>query len=121
MGDMKFQKQVEQIAQQITDGVLIEQEDLGAFDRDYELGDMMDGWDYIQYAYDFRYLVDSYGEVIEARVMVAGGGPDIWLHMWPDGTGEVVGKWWGDSARASIHSDPMGIFDAVETYRACVA
>lgn len=120
MGDMQFQKEVEQIAEMVTNGQIIADEHLGQFDREYELGEMMDGWDFIQDCYDFRYLISSHGEIIEARVQVAGGGPDIWLHMWPDGSGEVVGKWWGDSARATIYSDPMGVFDAAETLRGCL-
>ena len=51
--------------------------------------------------------------------MVAFGGPNIWVHLWHDGTGEVKGYWGGDKGRASINSDAMGVFDALEEMHAC--
>lgn len=116
-----LQQHVEQIAANIINGIKIEKEDIGSYDYDYELGDTLSGWDYIQDALDFRYLVDSIGNVIEVQILVAFGGPNIWVHLNSHGVGKVVGKWYLDDAVADIGWDAMGVFDAVCELRECVA
>jgi hypothetical protein len=110
----ELQEHCDHIAKTINDGVCIASEDLEQYDQDYEEGDMLSGWDYIADVYDFRWLVDGDGDVIEAQLMVAGGGPEIWVHISEDGSGRVEGYWWGDRATAQITDDPMGVFEAAE-------
>ena len=43
--------------------------------------------------YDIRYIVDSEKKYLGAMLMVAGGGPTIWVNTW---TKEVEGYWAGD-------------------------
>ena len=43
--------------------------------------------------YDIRYIVDHEKKYLGAMLMVAGGGPTIWVNTW---TNEVEGLWWGD-------------------------
>ena len=43
--------------------------------------------------YDIRYLVDREKRYLGAMLMVAGGGPTIWVNTW---TKEVEGYWAGD-------------------------
>ena len=43
--------------------------------------------------YDIRYLVDREKRYLGAKLMVAGGGPTIWVNTW---TSEVEGSWAGD-------------------------
>ena len=43
--------------------------------------------------YDIRYIVDHENKSLGAMLMVAGGGPTIWVNTW---TNEVEGSWWGD-------------------------
>ena len=43
--------------------------------------------------YDIRYLVDSQKRYLGAELLVAGGGPTIWVNTW---TKEVEGYWGGD-------------------------
>jgi ABC-type uncharacterized transport system auxiliary subunit len=51
--------------------------------------------------------------------MVAGGGPEIWVHISEDGSGSVEGYWWGDRYTAILTDDPMGVFEAAEEYYMC--
>jgi len=113
---------VQQIADNITNGIEVTKdtiEDFEVYEYGYEIGDTISGWHYIQDAYDFRYLVDSENELLKVEILVAYGGPNIWVDIWNDGKGEVRGYWWGDNARASIYSDPMGIFEALQEIREC--
>jgi hypothetical protein len=109
----ELQEHCDHIAEIINDGVFIAPEDLGQYD-DYEEGDMLSGWHYIADVYDFRWLVDARDNVLECQLMVAGGGPEIWVHISEDGSGRVEGYWWGDRATARITDDPMDVFDAAE-------
>jgi len=49
--------------------------------------------DWMEDVYDIRYYVDSRKEYLGAELMVAGGGPTIWVNTW---TKEVEGHWGGD-------------------------
>ena len=50
-------------------------------------GDWMEG------VYDIRYIVDREKRYLGAEIMVAGGGPTIWVNTY---TKEVEGYWGGD-------------------------
>lgn len=68
-------------------------------------------FDYLQDALDFQWITSNELEFLGARVLVAFGGPNIWIDT---RRGEVEGYWWGSYAKAEIHSDPMGLNDALE-------
>ena len=75
---------------------------------------MMDGFDYISDALDFQFILSSDKTLIGARILVAFGGPNIWIDT---KRGEVEGYWGGETARASFHDDPMDVASAVsETF-----
>jgi len=67
-------------------------------------------YDYISDALDIEYIVNSKGEYMGARVLVAFGGPDIWVNT---RTLTVEGHWWGDSAYAQF-TDGIGLNDALQ-------
>ena len=67
--------------------------------------------DYLSDALDFRWIVQNNLEFIGARVLVAFGGPNIWIDTTKQ---KVEGYWWGDYVEASYHKDPMGLNDALE-------
>ena len=67
--------------------------------------------DYLSDALDFRWIVQNDLLFIGARVLVAFGGPNIWIDTT---TQKVEGYWWGDYAEASYQKDPMGLHDALE-------
>lgn len=114
MTDLK--SHVQEIAKTISEGILVTAEEAN---EDYNEGDMLNPYDYLEGALDFRYLLNSQGELIEARILVAFGGPNIWVHVDDHENIEVVGQWWGESARAYADGDPMGLFEAIKELWEC--
>ena len=72
-------------------------------------------FDYLQDALDFEYIVNNRGEYLGARVLVAFGGPNIWVNTRAH---TVEGHWWGDSAYASF-TDGLGLDDALSELWSC--
>ena len=98
---------VQHIADTLTNG----------FDED-ELnvdGEQMTAFDYLQDALDIEYIVNSKGEYLGARVLVAFGGPNIWVNT---RTNTVEGSWWADSCTAKF-TDNIGLDDALEELWNC--
>ena len=65
--------------------------------------------------YDIRYLVGSDKEYLGAMLMVAGGGPTIWVNTW---TSEVEGSWAGDRC-THYFQDNIGLDDYNEEMYNC--
>lgn len=82
----QLRRMCKDIADSITNPEEITDEDTGE-KRQQSAGDWMEG------TYDIRYYVDSSKRYLGAELMVAGGGPTIWVNTW---TKEVEGYWWGD-------------------------
>lgn len=76
----------------------------------------MDGFDYLQDASDIQYIVNRDREFIGARVLVAFGGPNIWIDTQAK---RVEGYWWGDYAEAHYSADAMDIEGALEELWNC--
>ena len=57
--------------------------------------------------YDIRYLVDREKRYLGCELMVAGGGPTIWVNTW---TKEVEGYWGGDRVTWAFQ-DNIGLDD----------
>ena len=66
--------------------------------------------DWMAETYDIRYLVDSRKEYMGAEIMVAGGGPTIWVDTWD---GDVKGYWGCDKVREHF-IDELGLDDYCE-------
>lgn len=73
-------------------------------------GEELSAFDYLQGALDIEYIVSSKKEFLGARVLVAFGGPNIWINT---RTNTVEGHWWNDSANAQF-TDSIGLNDALE-------
>ena len=99
MSDLKHH--VQEIARRLSEG--FDSADLT------DDGEEMTAFDYLQGALDIEYIVSSKGEYLGARVLVAFGGPNIWVNT---RTHTVEGHWWGDSAYASF-TDGIGLDDAL--------
>lgn len=97
---------VRQIAHTITNGFCDELN----FD-----GEEMSAFDYLQDALDIEYVVNGKRDYLGARVLVAFGGPNIWVNT---RTKTVDGYWWGESATASF-TDGIGLDDALEEIFHC--
>jgi len=78
--------------------------------------ELLSGFDYTQDALDIEYYVASDKTYLGARILVAFGGPNIWIDT---KRGEVEGYWGGETARASFHDDPMAVADAISDIFHC--
>lgn len=79
-------------------------------------GEEFGAFDYLQDALDIEYRVDSKGEYRSAKILVAFGGPNIWIDT---GAKKVIGAWWGDYAEAEYVRDEMDIDGACEELWKC--
>ena len=102
--DLKFH--VQSIAKKLT---------LGFTEDDVIDGEPMSAFDYLQDALDIEYIVNSKCEYLGARVLVAFGGPNIWVNT---RTSTVEGAWWRARAEASF-ADNIGLDDALSELWAC--
>ena len=78
-------------------------------------GEPVSAFDYLQDVLDIEYIVNGKREYLGARVLVAFGGPNIWVDT---KRGIVEGAWWGDKAIASF-TDNIGLDEALETLWSC--
>tara|TARA_R100000700_G_scaffold31076_1_gene38114 strand:- start:66 stop:401 length:336 start_codon:yes stop_codon:yes gene_type:complete len=60
--------------------------------------------------YDIRYYVDREKRYLGAEIMVAGGGPTVWVNLY---TGYVEGYWGGDKVFEPF-TDNLGLDDYCE-------
>lgn len=66
-------------------------------------------YDYLTDVLDIEYVVSSSREYLGARILVAFGGPNIWINTRNE---QVEGHWWGDSATESF-DDNLGLDDVL--------
>ena len=82
----QLRRMCKNIADGITSPEMITDEETGE-KREQSAGDWMEG------TYDIRYYVDRDKGYLGAEILVAGGGPTVWVNLY---TKEVEGYWWGD-------------------------
>ena len=73
-------------------------------------GDGDTAHDWMEDTYDIRYYVDREKRYLGAEILVAGGGPNIWVNLY---TGYVQGYWGGDRVNVPF-SDNLGLDDYCE-------
>ena len=78
-----------------------------------EDGDTAHEW--MEGTYDIRYLVDREKRFMGAEILVAGGGPTIWVDLSDD---VVKGYWWGDQESWSFQ-DNLGLNEYCEELYGC--
>ena len=71
--------------------------------------------DWMEGTYDIRYLVDREKRYLGAEIMVAGGGPTIWVDTWDQ---EVKGYWGTDRVNI-MFADNIGLDDYCEELYGC--
>ena len=59
-------------------------------------------------AYAIRYIIDGSGEYLGARLMIAGGGPTVWVDTFE---GEIQGFWGSDMC-----SFPIWDYEYIDDY-----
>ena len=104
-----LQAHVNQIAQQLSNPNQLE-----VWAEEYEQEDFS-VMDYLEGVLDIEYVVGSDGEYRGARVLVAFGGPTIWINT---RINTVEGGWWQDSARAHF-DDEIGLGETLEELFNC--
>jgi hypothetical protein len=93
--DNGLRRMVENIARQLTEG--LDQEDA----KDYaEDGEEFTAWDYLRDALDINWILNNDRTYKGARVLVAFGGPNIWIDTVNE---QVEGYWWGDKCIVSYN------------------
>jgi hypothetical protein len=103
-----LENMVDGIADRITRGVIYRPDDMLEDDEP-------SAYDWLEDALDIEYVVTSKGEYLGARVLVAFGGPNIWVNT---RTKKVEGAWWSDAYSASF-SDEIGLDDALSELWEC--
>ena len=77
------------------------------------------GYDYLEGVLDINWILNSDRTLKGARLLVAFGGPNIWIDT---SKGTVEGAWWGDSYSDSYNTDSefaRELDDALETVFSC--
>jgi len=79
--------------------------------EDYE-DNNPNGFDYLEDVLDVKWVIDSNGEYVGAELLVAFGGPNIWIHT---RNNQVKGYWWGDNDTAE-YEDNLGLNESCEEW-----
>lgn len=103
----RLRSHVQQIVHNIENGF---PDELGQDDQPFS------AFDYLQDALDFEYVVNGKKEYLGARVLVAFGGPNIWINT---RNKTVEGYWWGDKCILPYDDDAMGLDDALSELFNC--
>ena len=99
----QLRRMCKNIADSITSPEMITDEETGE-KREQSAGDWMEG------TYDIRYYINRDKSYLGAEILVAGGGPTIWVNTY---TREVEGYWGGDKVREPF-ADSLGLDDYCE-------
>jgi hypothetical protein len=101
---------------EVFDDMTFETESEAQVYLDVSQGELIDGLDYLSDVLDIEYIVNSRKEYLGAKVLVAFGGPNIWINT---RTKQVEGYWWGDKSIQSYNNDSLDLDDALETLYNC--
>lgn len=77
---------------------------------------VMSGLDYLTDVLDIEWILNNDKTYKGARVLVAFGGPNIWIDTVKR---QVEGYWWGDTAILGYDNDEMRIDSALEELYNC--
>lgn len=102
----RLQNHVDSIAKNLTKGF---GDELNSDDEPFS------AYDYLTDVLDINWLLHSDKTYKGARILVAFGGPNIWVDT---ERGIVEGYWWGDYAKASF-DDNIGLDDALNDLFNC--
>ena len=72
-------------------------------------------YDFMEGVYDIEWITFQAGSFKGARLLVAGGGPNIWVNLQ---TGTVDGYWWGDTCKVPF-ADNLGLDEYLAELHAC--
>jgi hypothetical protein len=106
------------ILNDVCDGILITEENKDEWvtdNNDLFVHGYVSEYEWIsRNVYDERYVLKSDCELIEIQLMVAGGGPSIWVHLSHNSV-EVHGYWGGDRVTVDARTQGgLGIWEHYE-------
>lgn len=101
---------VESIAKRFESGNLYEPDE-------FDDGEEPSVFDWLSNALDIEYTVDNRKELLGARILVAWGGPNIWVDTRKN---RVEGYWWNEHEYAEF-IDNVGLNDAVQELWECLS
>jgi hypothetical protein len=113
-----LQNQVNNIARDIQHGMTFEDAGMDSEEFNSEPTDLISGHDYLADALDINYVVSADAQYLGARILVAFGGPNIWIDT---ARSIVEGAWWQDSYTVSYGLDAMGLEEALRELWECRA
>lgn len=108
--DNQLKENCEYIADMLSNAdkyAAMRKEDMG---DDFDENEHTGAWDWLSDVLDINYLVNSDGTFRSAKVLVAFGGPNIWVDFEDM---QVKGYWWSERATANFNDD-MGVEDALQ-------
>lgn len=113
----RLQSHVDSIAKDLSEGMTYEEAGLEhiAKDSGFDKEDQLSGFDWLDDVLDINYIVNSDKTFKTAKVLVAFGGPDIWVCF---DDMKVKGYWWGYYAEAPF-TDAMDIEASLEECYNC--
>ena len=103
--EQQLRRMVRTIADEITSGKTTR---LSDYDSKCEV--ILEAHRFMEDTYDIRYLLDSSRRFLGAEILVAGGGPTIWV----DTFREQVTGWWGSDRVQWYFQDNIGLNDYCE-------
>lgn len=99
----RLQEHVNDIAQALQD--LCDGE-LGSYENE---GEPMNFFEYLEDVLDTQYIVNSDKSYRSCKLLVAFGGPNIWVNT---DSGLVEGAWWGDAASTALSNAVIEYIDS---------
>ena len=106
----QLRRMCKNIAEEITSG---KTERLSDYDSKCEV--ILEAGRFMEDVYDIRYIVDQEKRYMAAELMVAGGGPNIWVNL---DTKYVEGYWGGDKVLEPF-IDNIGLDDYCQEMYGC--
>ena len=100
----QLRRMCKNIADDITDGLKID---------DISGQETVSQW--MEHVYSKEWITHEDHSYKAARLLVAGGGPNIWVNLHTD---TVDGYWWGDHCKHSF-DDNIGLNDYLEELHSC--
>tara|TARA_R110000803_G_scaffold3086_3_gene10572 strand:+ start:298 stop:633 length:336 start_codon:yes stop_codon:yes gene_type:complete len=102
----KLLEHLQSIANQIQTGIY-----------ETENEDGPNGFDYLEDALDIQYIIDSKKNYLGARVLVAFGGPNIWINTKEK---TIEGYWWEQTEFAYYTQDNLDLDFCLEEIYNCM-
>jgi len=110
-----LKEQVQHIVKTLENGITYA--DAGMeIDASYQPDDIISGFDYLTDILDIEYILGSDKQYLGARILVAFGGPNIWINT---RTQQVEGYWWEESCIMGYSSDEMDVDGAAQELFNC--